>query len=308
MIDLEEIEHRLNYLRWTADVEVYRPKRWITEREGTLIKDLIQLVEAKSYVEIGTANGFSTMWASLALPEDGKIYTYDIVNRPKLYDDPSVGCTALSSKIEFIENMFEKEEVDRLKNIQHPVVCFVDGDHGEDSVKRNWDATLTILESGDLVVFHDVNSHGVSMAWHDITKSDIESPFYTFVTYRVIGAILYKAESKTLRKFERNFVPETALQNNRDCAIKVEEVKLENAALKAVSNLKKEEIVAARDARKAIIIARLSANRTAAVAARDERRHAQVAARNKRREEGTATREARRAEATAAREERRNDN
>ncbi len=222
---MNDIEEKLQYLRWTANVDMYASKRWMSEREGGVLKELIQLVGAESYVEVGTANGFSTMWAVLGLPEDGKAYTYDKVNRPKLYDDPSLGCTELSSKIEFIETEFIDIE-DRLKDIEHPVVDCIDGHHMYKSVIRDWNTICSIIQPGDLVVFHDLDSHSVSMAWHAITKRDPKSPFYTLITQRVMGVVLYKAESSELRLFERNFEPETALSCRREKERKAEEVKV----------------------------------------------------------------------------------
>ena len=220
------IEERLNYLRWTSNPDLYASKRWISEREGRALKELIQLVGAKSYVESGTANGFSTMWAALGLPEDGKVYTCDIVNRPKMYEDESLGCTALGSKIEFIEDRFSNIEA-HLKDVERPMVCFIDGSHRYASVMEDWETLTSILRAGDLVVFHDVDSHEVSMAWHDI-KADPESSFFTLITQRVMGVILYKAESKELRQFERNFCPETALSCRREKDVKAEEVRNKN--------------------------------------------------------------------------------
>ena len=107
---MNEIEDRLNNMRWTTDNLVYPQKRWVTEVEGTLIKDIIKISGAKSYVESGTANGFSAMWASLGLPEDGKVYTFDPINRPKLYEDKNIGCIDFTSKIEFIQEKFEDLE------------------------------------------------------------------------------------------------------------------------------------------------------------------------------------------------------
>lgn len=222
---MNDIEEKLQYLRWTSNVELYASKRWMSEREGSVLKELIQIVGAKSYVESGTANGFSTMWAALGLPDDGKAYTFDPVDRPKMYDDLSLGCTELSSKIEFIETEFIDIE-DRLKDIEHPMVCFIDGDHEGEVVARDWETICSIIQPGDLVVFHDLDAQGVSMAWHDITKGDPESPFYTLITQRVMGVVLYKAESSELRRFERNFEIETALSCRRSGEKKAEEVKL----------------------------------------------------------------------------------
>ena len=264
MIDLEKIEERLKHLRWTSNDDLYASKRWISEREGGVLKELIQIVGAKSYVESGTANGFSVMWAALGLPEDGKAYTYDPVDRPKMYQDPSIGCTELDSKIEFIEDRFIDIE-ERLKDIQHPIVCFIDGDHDGGVAARDWRTLGSILQPGDLVVFHDLNLHGVSMDWHDITKGDPESSFFTFITQRVLGVVLYKAESKELRLFERNFCPETALSCRRDGMKRAEEVGKS-------AGLRDAEAHQTREAR-----------RHKEIAARKARRHKEVAARNAKR-------------------------
>lgn len=49
----------------------------IDEYEGRMLEFLITLCNARKIVEIGTLAGYSTIWLARALPEGGKIYTFE---------------------------------------------------------------------------------------------------------------------------------------------------------------------------------------------------------------------------------------
>ena len=220
---MKEIEKILHYLRWVAPNDVYARKRWVTEVEGTLIKDLIKVVGAKSYVEIGTANGYSAMWAALGLPKNGKVYTFDPVDRPKLYHDKDLKCSSLSSKITFINDKFESADK-YLTKIQHPIVAFVDGNHNFSSVYNDWNILVSLLVPGDLIIFHDLAEHGANKAWSRILTLTPDSTSYVFQTRRVTGAILYRKESFKLVEFETNFISESRESNTIENAKRRKEV------------------------------------------------------------------------------------
>lgn len=49
----------------------------IDEYEGQILQFLVSICNAKKVVEIGTLVGYSTIWIAKALPEDGKVYTFE---------------------------------------------------------------------------------------------------------------------------------------------------------------------------------------------------------------------------------------
>lgn len=49
----------------------------ITRDTGELLAVLIKATGAAKVLEIGTSNGYSTLWLASALPENGHIYTIE---------------------------------------------------------------------------------------------------------------------------------------------------------------------------------------------------------------------------------------
>lgn len=182
----------------------YKQERWVTEQEGMLIRDLVALQKAQSYVESGTANGYSALWAASGFVSPlGRVYTLDPCDRPKLWT-PEFGCEALADKIEYIQDGFENLEAysDR---IQHPAVYFIDGDHGRQAVLRDWAAIKPILQKGELVIFHDLNEIAVQKAFNIITKETPASQCLEFKTKRLINCLVYEDHSNKLEAFLGDF-------------------------------------------------------------------------------------------------------
>lgn len=53
----------------------------ITPDQGALMAMVAQLMNAQSYLEIGTFTGYSTLWMALAMPENAQITTIDLSAR-----------------------------------------------------------------------------------------------------------------------------------------------------------------------------------------------------------------------------------
>jgi len=53
----------------------------ISPDQGALMAMLAQLMNAQSYLEIGTFTGYSTLWMALAMPDDAQITTIDLSAR-----------------------------------------------------------------------------------------------------------------------------------------------------------------------------------------------------------------------------------
>ena len=53
----------------------------ISPDQGALMAMLAQLINAQSYLEIGTFTGYSTLWMALAMPADAQITTIDLSAR-----------------------------------------------------------------------------------------------------------------------------------------------------------------------------------------------------------------------------------
>ena len=49
--------------------------------QGRLLKMLVQMIQPKNVLEVGTFSGYSAICIAEGLPEDGKLYTFEIKRR-----------------------------------------------------------------------------------------------------------------------------------------------------------------------------------------------------------------------------------
>jgi len=148
-----------------------KQERWVTDHEANLIQNIVKANLTASYIESGTANGYSSCWAAMVLPANGKIYTYDPVDRPKLWSQP--GLEEIKEKIRYFQAPF----VDITKTFstkwEHPFTIFIDGDHGRQSVLDDWNAVKNYLTNDDVIIFHDLDLSGVQKAIAEITEPNL---------------------------------------------------------------------------------------------------------------------------------------
>lgn len=150
MLDLNTI--RLNC---SGKPNSFKMARWITEEEAVHLRYLIEGFDV--YLESGTANGFSAIVASEVINE---IHTYDPFNRPKIWDHMDI---PTQYRISYYERGFEDVNIERFSGKRKAI--FIDGDHGQTAINRDWDTIKGGLEKGDIVLFHDLNMKAVHKAF-----------------------------------------------------------------------------------------------------------------------------------------------
>ena len=188
----------LKDFRWSSMSRAYKYERWINPAKGVVLFDLIRNGKCKSYFESGTANGFSTLYAALALPEDGVIHTFDPANRKKLWDDAHFDGMHYLDKIHYhnarfntqgVEDDGEDSGTEPWKSVadylpgEGPRFFFIDGDHSFTGVKKDFHSIKHFLEPGDMVCFDDVAGEKRTLKGyldslanmpHTITKFEVE--------------------------------------------------------------------------------------------------------------------------------------
>lgn len=69
--------------------------------QGRLLKMLVQMVQPKNVLEVGTFSGYSAICIAEGLPEDGKLYTFEINDEMEDFTRPWIEGSAVAQKIEF---------------------------------------------------------------------------------------------------------------------------------------------------------------------------------------------------------------
>lgn len=131
----------------------------ILPEEGKLLQILIQLAGVKTIVEIGTLHGYSALWMQVALPPEGKIYTFE--------KDTARAATA-EKNISSEKNitLIKGDARDMLQAIEHAApfdMIFIDGDKLHYADYLDW--AEKHIRKGGLIIGD--NTLLFDSVWHD---------------------------------------------------------------------------------------------------------------------------------------------
>ncbi len=160
----------------------------VQREEGRLLRVLAESTGAKHVVEIGTANGYSTIWLCLGLQSTGgKLTTYEI--------DPRVAATARANfkraGVDKIATVVEGDAHQEAPKLKESIdILFLDAD--KEGYLDYLNKLLPLVRPGGLIVAHDMNA---GMADPRYVKAitgnpDLESVFLN--TFWGVGVTLKK--------------------------------------------------------------------------------------------------------------------
>ena len=133
--------------------------------QGRLLKMLVEMIQPKRVLEVGTFSGYSAISMAEGLPEDGRLYTFEINDEMEDFTRPWIEGSTVADKIEFIIGD-ALEEAPKL-GIAFDM-AFIDGD------KRTYcecdEMVLSILRPGGFILADNTlwDGHVVDAAYdHD---------------------------------------------------------------------------------------------------------------------------------------------
>lgn len=142
-------------------------RSWATVGEVQVLFDYIKANDVQLVVEVGTCNGFAAACMALA---GANVLTFDIEDKPKMYDDPKFPYPEVRSKIAF-KAIPSPECFQDLTLPAGKVLFFVDGDHNYRACSRDYHLAVGIARPGDLIVLHDTyNVPDVMAFWAELTR------------------------------------------------------------------------------------------------------------------------------------------
>ncbi|MEW6355350.1 MAG: O-methyltransferase [Planctomycetota bacterium] len=148
----------------------------ISPDDGRLLRLLAEAVNAKHVVEIGTSNGYSTIWFCLALLKTGgKITTNEIdEGRAKLAQE-----NFKRAGVEELVTIVMGDAHETIKKLEGPLdILFLDAD--KQGYMDYLNKLLPLVRPGGLVLAHNVVSHGGAMQDYlnaITTNPDLETLF-----------------------------------------------------------------------------------------------------------------------------------
>lgn len=148
----------------------------VLPEDGRLMRMLTESLEAKHVVELGTANGYSAMWFSLALRETGgKLITHEI-------DQERIGMARENFQragIEHLVTLIEGNAHETINKLRGPIdIVLLDAE--KDGFCDYLTKLLPIVRKGGLIIAHDSSgeAHMMDDYFKAITEHrDLETVF-----------------------------------------------------------------------------------------------------------------------------------
>jgi predicted O-methyltransferase YrrM len=121
--------------------------------DGRLLRLLTEAIGAKTVVEIGTSNGYSGIWLSLALRQtNGKLITYEIDARRASLARKNFKRAGVESLVTLVEGDAHEE----VKKLNDPIdLLFLDAD--KEGYIDYLNKLLALVRPGGLIVAHNMN-------------------------------------------------------------------------------------------------------------------------------------------------------
>ena len=115
--------------------------------QGRLLKMLVKMIRPKNILEIGTFSGYSAISMAEGLPDDGRLYTYEINDEMEDFTRPWIEGSEVADKIEFIigDALTEAPKL----GIAFDMV-FMDGD--KRTYRDCYEMVMTILKPGGFIL------------------------------------------------------------------------------------------------------------------------------------------------------------
>ncbi|EGR0628515.1 O-methyltransferase [Vibrio cholerae] len=161
----------------------------ITRDTGEFLSVLVKATGARRILEIGTSNGYSTIWLTSALPDDGKVYTIEA--NPQKTEEASLNFNQTRTSSKIVQLVGDATEV--LSNVPENMdFIFLDADRK--TYVSLADDLFNLLKTGGLLVCDNATSHADEL---EEFRAWVSSQHNLSVSLVPIGKgelLVYKAE------------------------------------------------------------------------------------------------------------------
>jgi len=133
--------------------------------QGRLLRMLVGMIRPKYILEVGTFSGYSALCMASALPDDGRLYTFEIDDELEDFTRSWIEGSDVAHKIEFI--IGDALEGAPALGMQFDMV-FIDGD--KRSYVETYEMALSLLSPGGYILVDNTlwDGHVVDSAYdHD---------------------------------------------------------------------------------------------------------------------------------------------
>ena len=115
--------------------------------QGRLLKMLVEMIQPKTILEVGTFSGYSAISMAEGLPEGGRLYTFEINDEMEDFTRPWIEGSPVADKIEFIigDALTEAPKLGIAFDM-----AFIDGD--KRTYTDCYEMVLSILKPGGFIL------------------------------------------------------------------------------------------------------------------------------------------------------------
>ena len=115
--------------------------------QGRLLKMLVQMVQPKNVLEVGTFSGYSALCLAEGLPSDGHLYTFEINDEMEDFTRPWIEGSPYTDKISFIIGDANEKATELGVTFD---MAFVDGD--KRTYVETYEMVLSLLRPGGYIL------------------------------------------------------------------------------------------------------------------------------------------------------------
>jgi predicted O-methyltransferase YrrM len=147
---LQHIEPEPDYLYrlWRAtNIHMLHGRMASGHLQGRLLKMLVQMIQPKNILEVGTFSGYSALCMAEGLEEGGRLYTFEINDEQEDFTRPWIEGSPVADKIAFIIGD---------ANVEAPKLgivfdmAFIDGD--KRTYQQTYETVLSLLRPGGFII------------------------------------------------------------------------------------------------------------------------------------------------------------
>jgi len=130
--------------------------------QGRLLKMLVEMIRPKTVLEVGTFSGYSAISMAEGLPDDGRLYTFEINDEMEEFTRPWIEGSPVASKITFIigDALTEAPKLGVTFDM-----AFIDGD--KRTYRETYEMVMRILKPGGFILADNTlwDGHVVDQAY-----------------------------------------------------------------------------------------------------------------------------------------------
>ena len=115
--------------------------------QGRLLKMLVQMIQPKNILEVGTFSGYSAICMAEGLGPDGHLYTFEINDEQEDFTRPWIEGSSVADKITFIIGDANTKEPQLVIEFD---MAFVDGD--KRTYQQTYETVLSVLRPGGYIL------------------------------------------------------------------------------------------------------------------------------------------------------------